>query len=101
MTGEEVDRAARSVVTEAGYPEYVWNGPPRGADRPRQGRDVGTSLGALWETPFYRLEAGQIYTIEPGLAVPGYGYIGIEEDILVTENGMEWLSDPQTSLIVR
>jgi Xaa-Pro aminopeptidase len=46
------------------------------------------------------LEAGNVYTVEPGVAVPGYGYLGLEEVVLVTENGAEYLSRPQEEVIL-
>jgi Xaa-Pro aminopeptidase len=59
-------------------------------------------LGPAWarygKTPFQPIEVDQVYTIEPGLMVPGYGYVGIEEDILVTEDGAQYLSPPQKTL---
>ena len=102
VPGFEVDAVARSTIIEAGYPEYMYG---TGHHIGRTVHDGAGLLGPRWErygdTPNYPLEAGNVFTIEPGLAVPGYGYIGIEEDVLVTETGTEFLSEPQTELIVR
>ena len=102
ITGVEVDRVARGVITSEGYPEYKY---ATGHHLGRSAHDGAGILGPLWErygeTPNYALEAGNVFTVEPGLMVPGYGYIGVEEDVLVTESGTEFLSTPQTELILR
>jgi Xaa-Pro aminopeptidase len=44
------------------------------------------------------VEAGNVFAIELGLSVPGHGYIGREEDVLVTPEGAEYLCEPQAAL---
>ena len=102
ISGKQVDEIARDVVIQAGYPEYMH---ATGHHVGRTTHDGAGVLGPPWErygtTPDYLLEPGQVYTIEPGISVPGYGHIGIEEMVLVNESGVEYLSHPQFELILR
>ena len=45
------------------------------------------------------LQVGNVFTIEPSLEI-AEGRIGLEEDVVITENGTEWLVEPQRELIL-
>lgn len=101
VMGVEMDDIARNYIVDNGYPEY-----PHGLGHQvgREVHDGGAGLFPRWErygqTPYQRLEAGQIFTIEPRLPVEDYGVVTIEEEVLITENGCEFLSTPQKELII-
>jgi Xaa-Pro aminopeptidase len=101
VTAGEIDTIARNIVTGAGYPEYPY---ALGHQLGRVAHDGGALLGPLWEkygdAPNLKLEVGQVYTIEPGLAVHGHGYIGLEEDVIITEDGANYLGEPQVAMIL-
>lgn len=101
--GHEVDSAARASLIDAGYPEYQH---ATGHQIGRAAHDGGGVLGPKWErygsTPDYPLESGQVFTLELGVEnVDGQrGYLGLEEMVVVTDTGIDWLSTRQTELAV-
>lgn len=96
IEGWRVDEAGRRFIVEAGYPEYQH---ALGHQVGRVAHDGGALLGPRWErygkTPDLLVEPGQVFTLELGVVVEGRGYLGIEEMVLVTESGVEWLSQRQ------
>lgn len=83
---DEVDAAARSIIDYAGFGSHFTHG-------------LGHGIGmAVHESPrlavkqVRTLKTGMVVTVEPGIYLPGWGGIRIEDDILVTRNGHEVLS---------
>lgn len=83
----EVDAAARSLIADAGYGKYFGHGLGHGI-----GLQVHEKpwLGVNRDEP---LKAGMVVTVEPGIYLPNWGGVRIEDDVLVTRNGHEVLSD--------
>jgi Xaa-Pro aminopeptidase len=97
--GADVDAAAREALVAAGFPEPMY---ALGHQLGRAAHDGGTLLGPRWDrygtAPDGIVEEGNVFTLEYGTAVPDRGYIGLEEDVLVTSGGVEWLSTPQREI---
>lgn len=97
--GVTADAASRAVLASAGFAEF-----PHGLGHQvgRMAHDGMALLGPPWEKygkkPFVPIEEGMVFTIEPRLTVPGYGVVTIEEMVVVTATGAEYLSAPQTQL---
>ncbi len=99
VTGLEVDTVARSHITDRGYPEYPH---ALGHQIGREAHDGGGLLAPAWERygeiPQMRVREGQVYTIEPRLPIEGHGVATVEEIVVVTADGCEFLSPPQKDL---
>ncbi len=101
VQGIEVDTVARNHITKNGYQEFPH---ALGHQVGRFPHDGTALLGPAWEKyanrPFDKLEEGMVFTIEPRLTVAGYGVVTIENMIVVTSDGAEYISTPQTGLLL-
>jgi len=101
VEGRVVDAVARSIVVDAGYAEFPH---ALGHQVGRFAHDGTALLGPAWEKyaqkPFRRLEEGMVFTIEPRLTVPGRGVVTIEDMVVVTKDGAEWMGRPQKDLVL-
>ena len=101
VSGLDVDAVARRIIVGAGFEEYPH---ALGHQVGRFAHDGTALLGPAWEKygrkPYLPIEQGMVFTLEPRLTVPGFGIATIEEMVVVTENGAEFLSTPQRELIL-
>ncbi len=94
-----VDEIARSYIQSNGYEEY-----PHGLGHQvgRVAHDGGALLAPKWERygnlPYLKIEKDQVFTIEPRLTIEGFGIATIEEEVVVTDDGCEFLYEPQKEL---
>ncbi|MFZ5353658.1 MAG: M24 family metallopeptidase [Bacillota bacterium] len=93
ISGKAPDDQARNLITAAGYGPYFGHG-------------LGHGLGLeIHEEPFLNpsctsiLQPGNTLTIEPGIYIPGWGGVRIEDTVAVTDNGAEILTKSSKELI--
>jgi Xaa-Pro aminopeptidase len=94
MTGMEADALARDVIAKYGYGDHFGHSTGHGLgmevhEAPRLSRLSDTIL-----TP------GMVVTVEPGIYLPGFGGVRIEDDIVITESGIKILTSSPKELII-
>lgn len=93
-TAGEVDGAARAVISACGYGEYFPH---------RTGHGIGLDVH---EPPFITgasplvLKPGMVFSVEPGIYIPGVGGVRIEDLVIVTDTGYENLNTFPKELLV-
>ncbi|MGY1396752.1 aminopeptidase P family protein [Streptomyces sp. SS10] len=91
---QDVDRAARAVIAEAGYGEYFVH-------------RTGHGIGVTTHEPPYMIEGeerplvpGMCFSVEPGVYLPGRFGVRIEDIVTVTEDGGRRLNDTERGMVI-
>jgi len=86
MSGVQADSLAREVIEKAGYSKYF---------RHSLGHGIGLNVH---EKPYLSqksqdiLENNMVFTVEPGIYIPGWGGVRIEDDVCLKNGKIEVLS---------
>jgi Xaa-Pro aminopeptidase len=99
VRGLDIDQIARGHIVSQGYEEYPH---ALGHQVGRYSHDGGALLAPAWERygnlPFIPLEKDQVFTIEPRIYIKDFGVATVEEMVVITADGAEYLSRPQQEL---
>lgn len=93
MTGRELDAVVRDVIVSCGYGDYFVHG---------LGHGVGLEIHEMPninKRGNTQLETGMVFTIEPGIYIPGKGGVRIEDTVVLTEDGAKALNGVRKQLI--
>jgi Xaa-Pro aminopeptidase len=101
----DVDEAARAVLESHGLGPAFSHATGHGLgleihEEPRVGPRRSDIPGVPPAGRDDRLEPGVVFTVEPGAYLPGFGGVRIEDDVVVTETGVAWLTDVPRGLLV-
>jgi Xaa-Pro aminopeptidase len=94
MTGKEGDALTRDIITRYGYGEYFGHGTGHGLGMEIHEAPRLALTGDIVMTP------GMTVTVEPGIYIPGFGGVRIEDDIVFTHSGIQVLTHSPKQLIV-
>ncbi|MFZ5814834.1 MAG: M24 family metallopeptidase [Bacillota bacterium] len=95
ITGRELDEACRGYIREKGYGDAFGHGTGHGV-----GIEIHEGPRASFRSEGEILQPGMIVTIEPGIYLPGWGGVRIEDMVLVTETGCESFSTSPKELLI-
>ncbi|MBU0904190.1 MAG: Xaa-Pro peptidase family protein [Firmicutes bacterium] len=90
----ELDKIARDIITEAGYGEFFTH---------RLGHGLGISVHefpSVTGNNEMELIEGMVFTIEPGIYDPSITGVRIEDDVVVTKDGVEVLTKYPKELVI-